>query len=281
MTQEIIRVLRNCSRHLPWKEVCTHVETYCSRMQFSGYDKRFRTQVVQSALSAYDKMLEKDAKGEEPLYRPRDWKRVERAKCRRAKKGEWFKGGEQGNETVIFVPATPGGELKRRYQEVIRAAKVKVGVSEVPGANLKKRLQKSDPFKERKCNDSEKCMVCGDGKGGMCRRDGVTYEIMCKGCDGKYVGETSRNAFTRSLEHKADLRKKNAKSPLHLHNIEKHEPTSAPGFEMRVTGVFGGDATKRQVRESVLIQKMEEENLINRRDEWRQVKLPRILLSLT
>ena len=116
-------------------------ETYCSRMQFSGYDKRFRTQVVQSALSAYDKMLEKDAKGEEPLYRPRDWKRVERAKCRRAKKGEWFKGGEQGNETVIFVPATPGGELKRRYQEVIRAAKVKVGVSEVPGANLKKRLQ--------------------------------------------------------------------------------------------------------------------------------------------
>ena len=106
LTQEIIRVLRNCSRHLPWKEVCTHVETYCSRMQFSGYDKRFRTQVVQSALSAYDKMLEKDAKGEEPLYRPRDWKRVERAKCRRAKKGEWFKGGEQGNETVIFVPAT-------------------------------------------------------------------------------------------------------------------------------------------------------------------------------
>ena len=100
----------------------------------------------------------------------------ERAKCRRAKKGEWFKGGEQGNETVIFVPATPGGELKRRYQEVIRAAKVKVGVSEVPGANLKKRLQKSDPFKERKCNDSEKCMVCGDGKGGMCRREGVTYD---------------------------------------------------------------------------------------------------------
>ena len=84
-------------------------------------------------------------------------------------------------------------------------------MSEVPGANLKKRLQKSDPFKERKCNDSEKCMVCGDGKGGMCRREGVTYEIMCKGCDGKYVGETSRNAFTRGLEHKADLRKKNGK----------------------------------------------------------------------
>ena len=71
----------------------------------------------------------------------------------RKENGLKFKGREHGNETVIFVPATPGGELKRRYQEVIRAAKVKLGVSEVPGANLKKRLQKSDPFKERKCND--------------------------------------------------------------------------------------------------------------------------------
>ena len=67
----------------------------------------------------------------------------------------------------------------------------------------------------------------------------------------------------------------------HLHNVEKHNPGPAPGFEMRVTGVFGGDATKRQVRESVLIQQTEEEKLINRRDEWRQVKLPRILLSLS
>ena len=52
LTQEILRVLRNCSRHLPWGEVCAHVETYCARMQFSGYDKRFRTQVVRSALNA-------------------------------------------------------------------------------------------------------------------------------------------------------------------------------------------------------------------------------------
>ena len=117
-------------------------------MQFSGYDKRFRTQVVRSALNAYDKMVEKDANGEEPMYRPRSWKRVERAKNRRAKMSEWFKGGGQGNETVIFVPATPDSELKRRYQKVITAAKVKVAVAEVPGASLKRRLQKSDPFRE-------------------------------------------------------------------------------------------------------------------------------------
>ena len=281
LTQEVLRVLRNCSKYLPWSEVCAHVETYCARMQFSGYDKRFRTQVVRSALNAYDKMVEKDANGEEPMYRPRSWKRIERAKSRRAKMSEWFKGGGQGNETVIFVPATPDSELKRRYQKVITAAKVKVAVAEVPGASLKRRLQKSDPFRESKCRDRDKCMVCGEGKGGRCRSDGVTYEVRCKGCDGKYIGETSRNAFTRGREHMFDLHKKNRKSPLVLHNEEKHNNENAPGFEMKVTGVFGGDATKRQVQESVLIQQTKTEELINRRDEWRQVKLPRIELCLS
>ena len=78
-----------------------------------------------------------------------------------------------------------------------------------------------------------------------------------------------------------DLHKKNRKSPLVLHNVEKHNNENAPGFEMKVTGVFGGDATKRQVQESVLIQQTKTEELINRRDEWRQVKLPRIELCLS
>ena len=51
-------------------------------------------------------------------------------------------------------------------------------------------------------------------------------------------------------------------------------------YEMKVTGVFGGDATKRQVAEAVHIQHARGE-LINRQDEWRQVKLPRIELSLS
>ena len=88
------------------------------------------------------------------------------------------------------------------------------------------------------------------------------------------------NMWEKHQEMHSDLRK-NAKSPLHLHNVEKHNPGPTPGFEMRVTGVFEGDAAKRQVMESVLIQQTEEEKLINRRDEWRQVKLPRIMLSLS
>ena len=141
---------------------------------------------------------------------------------------------------MVFVPATPGSELKRRYQKVIEAAKVKVTVAEVPGASLRRRLQKSDPFRQSRCRDIDKCMVCGDGKGGRCRSEGVTYEVTCRGCEGRYIGETSRNAFTRGREHKSDLQKRNRKSPLVLHNEKKHGTVPSPGFEMKVTGVFGG-----------------------------------------
>ena len=67
------------------------------------------------------------------------------------RKSEWFKGGKQGNESVVFVPATPGSELKRRYERAIEEAEVKIAVAEVPGHSMKRMLQKSNPFKKKKC----------------------------------------------------------------------------------------------------------------------------------
>ena len=72
LTQEILRVLRNRSKHLQWKEVCAHGENYCAKLQYLGYNKKFMTEVVRSGLCAYDKTREKDESGEEPMYRPRE-----------------------------------------------------------------------------------------------------------------------------------------------------------------------------------------------------------------
>ena len=66
----------------------------------------------------------------------------------------------------MFVPATPKGELRRRFLQTIKKAKVKVAVAELPGRNVKRRLQRSDPFRSE---DPGKCMVC-EGKRGRCRR---------------------------------------------------------------------------------------------------------------
>ena len=38
-------------------------------------------------------------------------------------------------------------------------------------------------------------------------------------------------------------------------------------FKMKITGVYGGDATKRQVAEAVRIQHGQGPNILNKRDE--------------
>ena len=72
LTQEILRILLNCSRELPWETVVSHVNHMMLRLQYSGYDQRFRTEVVRSAVKAYNHLIELDASSEQPLYRPRD-----------------------------------------------------------------------------------------------------------------------------------------------------------------------------------------------------------------
>ena len=38
LTQEVLRVLLNCSQHVPWKEVAKYASNMVLRVQFSGFD---------------------------------------------------------------------------------------------------------------------------------------------------------------------------------------------------------------------------------------------------
>ena len=44
------------------------------RLQYSGYNARFRAEIVKSALKAYKEIQTKDFSGERPMYRPKEWK---------------------------------------------------------------------------------------------------------------------------------------------------------------------------------------------------------------
>ena len=50
LTYESLRVLLNCSKLLPWKRVLGKVNEMVVRMQYSGYRKTFRDEVVYLAL---------------------------------------------------------------------------------------------------------------------------------------------------------------------------------------------------------------------------------------
>ena len=51
LTQEVLRVLRNCSKLLPWERRVENVNEMVLRMQCSGYSEKFRYEVVNSALN--------------------------------------------------------------------------------------------------------------------------------------------------------------------------------------------------------------------------------------
>ena len=246
------------------------------RLQFSGYSERFREEVWRSALNAYNSIREKDKKGEQPLYRPKHWKRKERRKERRNKRENWYKKG--GNKTVMFVPATPHSQLRKKYQEEVRKTKLKIRVVERSGKKIKNLIQHSDPYKRTGCNDKDNCMVCTGGKGN-CRRENITYKIQCSKCDCVYIGETSRTGHYRGRQHMALLVRKDHDSVLWRHTQDTHsEDDAIPKYTMVITGVQKS-ALERQITEAVKINNTPATTRLNTREEWGHTKLVRATLT--
>ena len=261
----------NTSNLLPWSNVVKKVEEMALRMQFSGYSKRFRHQIIDSAIKAFRVRQEEELSGVRPLHRPKGWKREEREKQRRRKRENWYR--KDGDEAVIFVPATPQSQLQRRYKQEIKDQGFRIKVVEKSGTTLKQMLQRSDPFKPNKCSRTN-CFVCQSDRKGPCNRQGVTYNIECQGCKNTYVGETARSAYTRGKEHMESMERRDEKSALWRHCVEKHNAEQQE-FKMTVTGVYSNDAMLRQIVEGVRINKVPAEKLINSKKEWNYFNLPR------
>ena len=84
---------------------------------------------------------------------------------------------------------------------------------EKAGVAMKKLLQKSDPFKSRKCERGD-CPVCREDGKGLCDRQSMTYDIKCAEHNDIYIRETSRSIYTRGKEHMKSLAKKEERSAL-------------------------------------------------------------------
>ena len=105
-----------------------------------------------------------------------------------------------------------------------------------------------------------------EGKG-LCNRESVTCKIKCIGCNNVYVGETSRNVYTRGKEHSKSLGNKEERSAFWKHCREKHS-SEIQQFQMNVTEVYFNDAMLRQISEGIKINNVDEDSLINSKNEW-------------
>ena len=101
---------------------------------------------------------------------------------------------------------------------------------------------------------------------GSAEKTSVVYKIECEKCKDVYVGETSRNAYTRGAEHKKSLDKKEKESVLHKHVMEKHRGR-APTFRMKVTSSHR-TALDRQITEAVRIDSACSDRLLNSKQEF-------------
>ena len=275
LSQEVLRILLHCSKHVAWEVVCGHVNKLMKKMQYSGYSQSFRFNVVNSAMKAMETIREKERLGIRPMNRPKEWKRAEREKEKEEKKRQWYKSG--GFDSVLFIPSTPEGKLKTMYQREINKSGFRIKVVEKTGTTLKDELQTSNPFRTRRCG-REECFVCSSEGTGNCNSEGITYEIKCMGgCERNdiYKGESAGSAYTRGKEHKRTLNARNiTNSPLWRHCRSVHDGV-VQEFQMNVTGTFRNDAMLRQITEAVQIDNVEPGRLLNTRAEWNMTRVPR------
>ena len=124
MTQECLRRLLNTKIELGENVRKEHLNNFMLKLKNSGYNTKFRTEILDSALLAYEKIISADKAGTKPIYRGRGWNKEERNQKKNNRKLNWYKAGlkEIEYKSVLFVPITKGGkllkEMKKREEEI-------------------------------------------------------------------------------------------------------------------------------------------------------------------
>ena len=70
--QEVMRILRNTSVHLPWSVKARHLSDFSCRTKQSGYGEDFRTQVLCGGIIGYLKKLDLCTTKMIPFNRPKE-----------------------------------------------------------------------------------------------------------------------------------------------------------------------------------------------------------------
>ena len=183
------------------------------------------------------------------------------------------------------MPPSPIGELARSLREIANheiEAGVKFKIIETGGKTIESQVQLSNPTATTGC-DRHDCLPCqtGRGTGGNCSKSNIVYAMECQLCpdDSKcvYLGESSRNLYSRTKEHLSNYSNRKPKSFILKHQQKKHN--GQPGnFNAKVIASYN-DCLSRQVSEGVRIRRCENE-ILNSKTEWHQPPLWRVQADL-
>ena len=280
-SQEVVRILRNCHKKVPWTRKAEILSEYMARLKTSGYGPRYRGEILKSGLRGYQKMEEVQRAGGRRVNRHDSVNHVARKIKKMLEPKMWYKIG--GHNTVLFVPATPNSELanlireKEQLNSQGRAWSVKI--VETSGRTLKSSLQRSDPTPRTPCGTPE-CMSCPHGYLGQCQKEGAVYRVHCTnpncGKEGvRYWGESSRTLSLRQTEHLRGLKKGKVESPLWQHCAQEHQGETQD-FAMQIVSTHQ-EPLSRLIKEGVMISRDDPKMRLNSRSNYRQPKVSRTL----
>ena len=92
-------------------------------MKDSGYNERFRWEIIDSGVKGYEEQVKKDKDNVRPLYRSRFWNREERKEEKELKKKGWYKNG--GHSSIVEVEYTKDSKLAKEYRKAAKDEGVK------------------------------------------------------------------------------------------------------------------------------------------------------------
>ena len=221
-------------------------------------------------------------RGERPLHRPREWQAEARLRKKTLAKATWYRPAD----TVVFIPATPGGRLTEKLRDVLQEEGKRLNLNiktvEQGGISLKRKLTGADLKVGEVCGQPE-CELCASGvKGGCHRRAGVVYKGTCKLCEqnnvsATYFGESGFSGYYRSQVHKKEIIDKDLENAFAKH-LQIHHPEQEGNpnvFNMTVIQTFR-KPLPRQTTEAVFIFNNNADIKMNSKTEFRQPAIPRI-----
>ena len=150
LVQGGITRLLNTSLELGEEKQSEVLSKYMKKLQSSGYDHKTRLEILKSIMKGWKRILEKAESGERPLHRDRNYQKDERKEEKEKKKLNWYKGKDgKSFDSVMMVPATPNGTLKRIIEEKAKESNLRVKVVERSGQKFGSYLKKFDKTKTK------------------------------------------------------------------------------------------------------------------------------------
>ena len=290
LIQEGLRRLRNtCPALIPTLKQDL-MEGLAEKMMLSGYPEELRAGVIRDAVVGYERLLAACGRGERPLYRPRTWQQQERRKAKLLKRVSWYRPAD----AVLFLPATPDGELAEMARKVVDEEAPRLGlrirVVEKGGISLKRALVRTDLAAGDPCKQTD-CQAClsnpGEGGGLLHQRSGALYRGTCKLCAALgrstvYHGESGYNGYTRLGDHGGDIRTGDLSNAFAKHLLEDHPEATAlevqTAINFEILRTFD-KPLERQVAEAVAIQNCKADLVLNSKAEWEQPAVERLIVT--